>query len=154
MSISDRYPLLLRPVAMGRDRADYGAASEPHHHQPARRSRKSLMAASLLIIAIVWLYHANTGSSPNATLNRNADSQQHTTTQFDWSTLETKTHLHYAPCYESLQCARLELPMDWFNETTNATISLAVVRQPAVVHSPSIRRCHPPQPGRTRWLWC
>lgn len=133
MSISNRYPLLLRPAAMGRDRINYGAASEPHHRQPARRNRKRLMAASLLVIAIVWLYHANTGSSLDENSSHHVDSQQQTTAQFDWGTLKTRNHLQYTPCYESLQCARLELPMDWFNETTNATISLAVVRQPAAV---------------------
>jgi pimeloyl-ACP methyl ester carboxylesterase len=91
------------------------------------------MAASLLIIAIVWLYHANTGSSLDSTLRQNSDSPLQPTSQFDWSALKTRTHLQYKPCYESLQCARLEIPMDWFNETTNATISLAVVRQPASV---------------------
>jgi pimeloyl-ACP methyl ester carboxylesterase len=91
------------------------------------------MAASLMIIAIVWLYHANTGSSLDAASSQDVGSPQQTTAQFDWSGLKTKTHFQYTPCYESLQCARLELPMDWFNETTNATISLAVVRQPAAV---------------------
>lgn len=51
----------------------------------------------------------------------------------EWDKLDTKPQLSYTPCYERLQCARLELPMDWFNMTTKATISLAVVRQPAVV---------------------
>ncbi|GAB7336238.1 hypothetical protein MBLNU13_g09000t2 [Cladosporium sp. NU13] len=118
---------------MGRDRADYGAALESHHRQPPQRTRRRLMAASLLIIAIVWLYHANTGYSLDATPSPNADLQRHTTTHFDWSALKTKSHLQYTPCYKRLQCARLELPMDWFNETTNANISLAVVRQPAAV---------------------
>ncbi|KAM0721053.1 hypothetical protein Q7P37_003339 [Cladosporium fusiforme] len=60
-------------------------------------------------------------------------SGQHPHESFDWDDVKASPHLQYTPCYGDLQCARLELPMDWFNHTTNATISLAVVRQPAVV---------------------
>jgi pimeloyl-ACP methyl ester carboxylesterase len=117
---------------MGRDRVDYGAVPEPRHSKLSRPNRKRLIAASLLIITIIGLYHFNTGSSFKATSSQSADPPRQNT-HFDWDTAKTHTHLHYKPCYESLQCARLELPMDWFNETTNATISLAVVRQPATV---------------------
>ncbi|KAK5135462.1 hypothetical protein LTR08_005250 [Meristemomyces frigidus] len=55
------------------------------------------------------------------------------TKDFAWADLETKPYLAYTPCYERFQCAKLELPMDYFNGSTNATISLAVIRQPAVV---------------------
>lgn len=53
--------------------------------------------------------------------------------EFKWDSLVTKPYLDYTPCYDSYQCARLELPMDYWNGTTNATISLAVIRKPAVV---------------------
>ncbi|SMY23743.1 unnamed protein product [Zymoseptoria tritici ST99CH_1A5] len=59
-----------------------------------------------------------------------------TTKNFDWSTAPSKQHLDYTPCYTSLgdfQCARLTVPMDYFNATTNATISLAIIRKPAAV---------------------
>lgn len=64
------------------------------------------------------------GSSDHAITNDKA---------FSWDALETKPYLDYTDCYGDFQCARLELPMDYFNGTTNATISLAVIRQPAVV---------------------
>jgi pimeloyl-ACP methyl ester carboxylesterase len=55
---------------------------------------------------------------------------------FKWLTAPTHKHLQYAPCYPSwgdFQCARLELPLDYWNGTTNATLSLAVIRKPAAV---------------------
>jgi hypothetical protein len=55
---------------------------------------------------------------------------------FNWLTAPTHKHLQYAPCYPSwgeFQCARLELPLDYWNGTTNATLSLAVIRKPAAV---------------------
>lgn len=55
---------------------------------------------------------------------------------FSWLTSPTYKHLQYAPCYSSwgeFQCARLELPLDYWNGTTNGTLSLAVIRKPAAV---------------------
>jgi len=59
-----------------------------------------------------------------------------TSPEFNWHTSPAYTHLEYSPCYLSLgdfQCARLELPLDYWNGTTNATLSLAVIRKPAAV---------------------
>lgn len=53
--------------------------------------------------------------------------------KFDWRCLETKPYLDYTPCYGDFQCARLELPMDYWNDTTDATISLAIIKSPAPV---------------------
>lgn len=57
--------------------------------------------------------------------------------EFNWASISASTHLQYAPCYknsvEEFQCARLTLPMDYWNHTTDATISLAVIRRPAAV---------------------
>ncbi|KAK0935492.1 hypothetical protein LTR29_012965 [Friedmanniomyces endolithicus] len=56
-----------------------------------------------------------------------------------WDTLPTRPKLEYTPCFDRtpfggpFQCARLELPMDYWNGTTDATISLAIIRSPAVV---------------------
>lgn len=117
---------------MGIERIDYGYTSEPHRRQPVQPRRKSLVAASLLVIAIYWLSHRNANSSIDGASSQTSGSP-YWPVEFDWDTLKTNTHLHYTSCYDGLQCARLELPMDWFNKTTNATISLAVIRQPAAV---------------------
>jgi pimeloyl-ACP methyl ester carboxylesterase len=56
--------------------------------------------------------------------------------EFNWHTSPVYAHLQYSPCYSEIgdfQCARLELPLDYWNGTTNATLSLAVIRKPAVV---------------------
>jgi pimeloyl-ACP methyl ester carboxylesterase len=115
---------------MGRQQENTGSVSQTRYVQPESRPKR-LVAAFLLVIAIFWLSHLKTEDLFDATSPQDPVLQQ--PTLFDWDTVETKTHLHYTPCYEYLQCARLELPMDWFNQTTNATISLAVIRQPAVV---------------------
>ncbi|KAI4721962.1 hypothetical protein E4T48_01897 [Aureobasidium sp. EXF-10727] len=57
-----------------------------------------------------------------------------TTSAFDWDTVPKAPHLQYSTCYGgSLQCARLELPMDYWNGTTNASIALPLIRRPAAV---------------------
>jgi len=52
---------------------------------------------------------------------------------FAWEKATAKPHLDYHQCFDSFQCARLDLPMDYWNGTTDARISLAVIRKPAVV---------------------
>ncbi|TKX18773.1 hypothetical protein C1H76_9034 [Elsinoe australis] len=47
--------------------------------------------------------------------------------------IKTRSELEYTPCYDGLQCARLELPLDYWNGTTDKTISLAVLKIPATV---------------------
>ncbi|KAF2172230.1 hypothetical protein M409DRAFT_62985 [Zasmidium cellare ATCC 36951] len=53
--------------------------------------------------------------------------------QFSWDTAPALPHLSYESCHGDFQCARLELPMDYWNGTTNDTIGLAVIRRPAAV---------------------
>ncbi|KAI5200810.1 hypothetical protein E4T38_06340 [Aureobasidium subglaciale] len=52
---------------------------------------------------------------------------------FDWEALKPSTSLQYAPCYDGYQCARLTLPMDYWNGTTDATVNLALIKKPAIV---------------------
>ncbi|OQO04653.1 hypothetical protein B0A48_09575 [Cryoendolithus antarcticus] len=52
---------------------------------------------------------------------------------FSWDDVAVKPTLDYVPCFDGFQCARLELPMDYWNSTTEAKIALAVIRKPAVV---------------------
>lgn len=52
---------------------------------------------------------------------------------FKYTNVVAKSHLEYHKCFEDFQCARLDLPMDYWNGTTDSRISLAVIRSPAVV---------------------
>ncbi|KAF4552194.1 Hypothetical protein D9617_11g010430 [Elsinoe fawcettii] len=52
---------------------------------------------------------------------------------FTWDGLPTTPELEYVSCYDGLYCARLELPLDYWNGTTDKTISLAVIKIPATV---------------------
>lgn len=52
---------------------------------------------------------------------------------FDWDALEPKTDLEYHDCYNEYKCARLELPLDWRNESDSRTVSIAIMKLPAVV---------------------
>lgn len=64
---------------------------------------------------------------------------------FNWDGLAPSRDLRYEPCYSGLECARLVLPLDWFNKEEQAShgfnVTLAIVKQPAVVatSSPSFR---------------
>lgn len=94
--------------------------------------RRYVLLTAALLLSL--LYHWSGGVRhllPSA--DQHAEKQAALTAVFDWETLEASTSLKYEPCYEQYQCARLTLPMDYWNGTTNATITLALIRKPAIV---------------------
>ena len=54
---------------------------------------------------------------------------------FDWDAITPSHDLEYHACYETFQCARLLLPLDWQDKSSssNATIALALIQSPASV---------------------
>lgn len=52
---------------------------------------------------------------------------------FDWHALEPSPDLEYHDCYTEYKCARLELPLDWKNESDPRTVAIAMIKLPAVV---------------------
>ncbi|GAB7344992.1 hypothetical protein MBLNU457_3416t1 [Dothideomycetes sp. NU457] len=64
-----------------------------------------------------------------ATAHRNDNLPEH----FDWAKASSLSDLDFNPCYDTFQCSRLQVPLDYWNGTTNATVSLAIVKYPAAV---------------------
>ena len=55
-------------------------------------------------------------------------------TAFNWDAIEPSWDLRYTPCYDSFECARILMPLDWLNEKSdNRTVALAVLKVPATV---------------------
>ncbi|KAK8229498.1 TAP-like protein-domain-containing protein [Phyllosticta capitalensis] len=52
---------------------------------------------------------------------------------FSWNTIPTTKKISLKPCYGDKRCTRVELPLDYFNGTTDRKISLAVAVVPAKV---------------------
>ncbi|KAM3077268.1 hypothetical protein ACMFMG_003268 [Clarireedia jacksonii] len=48
-----------------------------------------------------------------------------------WNDIEASEDLVWHPCFDSFQCARLLLPLDWTNTSKPAQISLAIIKLPA-----------------------
>lgn len=140
-------------VAMEKEVISSPAGDMPYQLQRPSRPRR-IVASALFMVAALWLMNSDLRNLLHFGSHQPSVSEQHPHKTFDWDDVKTSPHLQYTPCHGDLQCARLELPMDWFNHTTNATISLAVVRQPAVVprHTSAVRRCCSIEPRRTRWL--
>ncbi|PMB64382.1 putative hydrolase [Beauveria bassiana] len=53
--------------------------------------------------------------------------------EFDWNTITPSHDLEYHDCYDSFHCARLLLPLDWLDESSNETVALALLKSDAVV---------------------
>lgn len=52
---------------------------------------------------------------------------------FDWDTIPPSDHLEYHDCYEQYNCARLQVPLDWLNETDTRVATIAMIKLPALV---------------------
>lgn len=54
---------------------------------------------------------------------------------FDWTSISPAPDLQFHPCYDTFQCARLTLPLDWLaaNGTDDRTVAIAIIKLPAVV---------------------
>lgn len=110
---------------------------EPHGRHHRSVAYKASAVAFCIIVGKLWtqapLPHCiRTYWRPQATNQVTASNNS----DFSWLTSPTHKTLQYAPCYPSwgeFQCARLELPLDYWNGTTNQTLSLAVIRKPAAV---------------------
>lgn len=102
------------------------------YHAFTTLERATILICSLTGLFLLWtVLPAGQWRHLNASTSVTANS-----TEFNWHTSPAHKHLQYEPCYSSLgdfQCARLELPLDYWNGTTNGTLSLAVIRKPAAV---------------------
>ncbi|KAI5275952.1 hypothetical protein E4T47_01072 [Aureobasidium subglaciale] len=95
------------------------------------KSRYLLFVFAALLSAI---YHCAGGARYLFPLTtRHEDGTVRYNPDFDWGVLNPSTSLQYSPCYDGYQCARLSLPLDYWNGTTDATVNLALIKKPAIV---------------------
>ncbi|RFU78985.1 hypothetical protein TARUN_3248 [Trichoderma arundinaceum] len=52
---------------------------------------------------------------------------------FDWDSITPSDDLEYHDCYIKFKCARLQLPLNWLNETDTRVATIAMIKLPAVV---------------------
>ena len=97
-----------------------------------RKSKTSCLALTLVSCLFLWVQRS--GSGTWFSLGGRPQASQDTRNPFDWDMVPTRPFLDYVDCYDDeYKCARLELPMDYWNGSTDATVSIAVIRKPAVV---------------------
>ncbi|THY63372.1 hypothetical protein D6C98_01206 [Aureobasidium pullulans] len=62
-------------------------------------------------------------------------SDNHSERKFSWHDIEASPELVYYQCYEDYRCAKLQVPMDWWRNSSQPgkNISIAVIRLPARV---------------------
>ena len=112
--------------------ADVGNTFRSYSQRKQYSSKSKLIIVAVLLLLVVWTQRPHHGTW--FPLDPHSNPNDETIKAFSWNDLSTKPYLDYVDCYGGeFQCARLELPMDYWNDTTNATISLAVIKKPAVV---------------------
>lgn len=47
---------------------------------------------------------------------------------FDWTTITPSRSLHFTPCYDEYECARLVVPLDWTVQGDTRTMAIAMTR--------------------------
>ena len=103
---------------------------QSHSRVPSKSKR---VITLVFLVYAVWLLRPGKGTWFPLRIDAPNPQDEVECTAFKWSSVPSKPYLDYVDCYGGFKCARLELPMDYWNGTTNATVSVAVVKQPAVV---------------------
>ncbi|OCK77690.1 hypothetical protein K432DRAFT_427806 [Lepidopterella palustris CBS 459.81] len=113
---------------------------------PRRRKGRTVSTLTIAAIAILFyqfflsIFGSGLNSFPwrlskPSKWNSNTHSYVNSSTVFDWSSIKSSSRLNFKSCYgRNLQCAKLELPFDYWNGTNkDKTIALAVGKLPAKV---------------------
>jgi hypothetical protein len=105
--------------------------------QPRQKQLSSRFRGFLVLVFLVyaiWVLRPIEGTWFPLQIDAPTSYEENTCKPFSWKDLKAKPYLDYVSCYDgAFQCARLELPMDYWNGTTNATVGVAVIKKPAVV---------------------
>ncbi|KAF2226063.1 TAP-like protein-domain-containing protein [Elsinoe ampelina] len=102
---------------------------QPCKQAPPKRGRSIFRHIIRLLLAFA-LVHASIRLCQYSIIEYRPESDAN---GFSWDKIATTPELEYAPCYDGMYCARLKLPLDYWNGTTDKTISLAVIKIPATV---------------------
>ncbi|KAG9251627.1 TAP-like protein-domain-containing protein [Emericellopsis atlantica] len=73
------------------------------------------------------------GATFGTTFDATDDTASARFSDFDWDAVEPKAELEYHDCYNEYKCARLEVPLDWKNESDTRRATIAIMKLPAVV---------------------
>ena len=111
-----------------------GQVPTEEHRQKKRSKRAGRFIAVVFLIYAFWVLRPSRGTWFPLRIDAPPPRDETTCKPFSWNDVPSKPYLDYVLCYGGeFECARLELPMDYWNGTTNATVSVAVVKQPAIV---------------------
>jgi hypothetical protein len=112
-----------------------GQVPSEEHRQKKRSKRAARVIAVVFLIYALWILRTSRGTWFPLRIDAPPPGEEEITCKpFSWDDIPSKPYLDYVLCYGGeFECARLELPMDYWNDTTNATVSVAVIKQPAIV---------------------
>ncbi|KAF2261890.1 alpha/beta-hydrolase [Lojkania enalia] len=97
--------------------------------------RQALTTGVLIVLLTVILFKS--ASSPLSGFHfstHHTDDELKDPYTWKWSSIEATETLQFHPCYDGFECAKLKLPLDYFNGTyPKETISVALAKLPARV---------------------
>ena len=111
-----------------------GEHSTEHPMQKRNSSRFKAFFVLLFLVYAIWVLQPSKKTWVPMQKDSPGSHEETACKPFSWKHLKAKPYLDYVSCYDGeFQCAKLELPMDYWNGTTNATVGVAVIKKPAVV---------------------
>ncbi|ORY08207.1 TAP-like protein-domain-containing protein [Clohesyomyces aquaticus] len=111
-----------------------GPDTEQAFSRPSSRRRQLLVTGALASALILSLHPDAPSLSRLFPWSNRQDGFTTPSSDFQWSAIEATEQLEFHPCYYGFECAKLKLPLDYFNGThPGETISLAIAKLPAKV---------------------
>ncbi|KAI9896090.1 hypothetical protein N3K66_008990 [Trichothecium roseum] len=85
------------------------------------------------LLPLLPLAAASGGATVEDPWSASSSSQARLSSEFDWASLAASKDLEYYDCYGEYKCARLELPLNWLDESNDRTVGIAIMKLPAAV---------------------
>ncbi|CVL07933.1 uncharacterized protein FPRN_04882 [Fusarium proliferatum] len=92
--------------------------------QRPRKSHHSTILGLLAAVCLITFFHRRPYPYP-VNIEDPADKP------WTWSDVKPSRKLHWEPCYEKLECARLDVPMDWLAPSDDKRVVLGIIKLPA-----------------------
>ncbi|KAI6772689.1 hypothetical protein HG530_003647 [Fusarium avenaceum] len=92
--------------------------------QQPRRSNYSTVLGLLAAVCLISFFHHRPHPEPAVTENP-------TEKPWTWEDVKPSRELHWKPCYDKFECARLDVPMDWLEPSDDKRVVLGLIKLPA-----------------------
>ncbi|KAF4973244.1 hypothetical protein FSARC_399 [Fusarium sarcochroum] len=92
--------------------------------QRPRKSNLSTVLGLLAAVCLITFFHHRPYPEPT-------EIEDPTAKPWSWGDVKPSRELRWEPCYETFECARLDVPMDWLEPSDDKRVVLGIIKLPA-----------------------